>query len=402
MFHKIEDDECKAEYKVEVIEDKELSELEKLMDANYMKFHESLLTFIDNVYDVDVNSTDFTEAEINESILKIDSVKTLFDFIIKCFDNRFNFGIYSIGLERYCRFIADFVIHYACRRIISVGSGHGMLEKIYHIVDPILRLKYSSTFDWVCIDPEPLNFSPFTDDMTKPYIEPKYATVDEMIYKEPECVNNEYILLNWCLPDESNYDYDAILKLNPKGFITLIAIDGHGPGVAGGINFIEFLKNQKIEQKYYLVREIPIKLLPIIKMSSECHLQWWERSNTNSLEDVQYENFDFDVFREAHNDSFWNKVMKIVKHEFAILTEQQNTNMDKFNKNELTEEELSECEFTTCGTFIDDTTNKIIPIYDEEIMKHELTEELITEQREFEKKFKTYLLGYLMDHDPFH
>lgn len=125
--------------------------------------------------------------------------------------------------------------------IISVGSGNGAFEKI---INDKLNLNI------VCIDPDPLKYN--SNSITKPFIVPQYKYVDDII---PFYKDNCILLLNWCDPNDSNYDYDAIIKLNPVCIISVYEVFNNDYGAAGGKKFFDYIYNNN---EYNILNEISI------------------------------------------------------------------------------------------------------------------------------------------------
>ena len=115
---------------------------------------------------------------------------------------------------------------------ISIGSGNGQIESE---LDP----------HFVCVDPK------FMLDIPKP---PLFETAEEIAKEHPEFIQNCNLLLNWCLPNNSTYDYDAIQVLQPKIFVSVIEVFRGENGAAGGEKFHTFL--DKTEE--YEIKRIPL------------------------------------------------------------------------------------------------------------------------------------------------
>jgi hypothetical protein len=113
--------------------------------------------------------------------------------------------------------------------IISVGSGNGKLEKY------LIENGYPNI---ICIDPKV--FSHNKEKIL--YIEPKYDNVDEMISKNPNVVNNCFLMIIYPSREgspDSGYDIEAIKKLCPKRILVLYESIGY----SGSNQLINFLKN---------------------------------------------------------------------------------------------------------------------------------------------------------------
>jgi hypothetical protein len=127
--------------------------------------------------------------------------------------------------------------------IVSIGSGNGGLEWILeNEIDLIQGRKI------ICVDPVPLSFS------EEPLcIAPTYATAQDLVNQRPDLVSNCTLLLNWCPPNESTFDYDAIQLLKPLAFYTIMERYMGLNGAAGGSAFHELL--HQTESPYKLQHE---------------------------------------------------------------------------------------------------------------------------------------------------
>ena len=170
-----------------------------------------------------------------------------------------NPGILRIGLEMCTYVFQSFLFHFIDyfkkgKKIISVGSGNAYFESIMrkHVFDhEKLRL------DIVCIDPDPLHFTPnplpffsrniLSDNIsTKKVvcIKPKFRSVDELIRRNSEIVGNCFLMLIW--PDPSaGYDIEAIHLLKPIGiFIIYKKLERSDSRI------IEYLAGSKVLQQF--------------------------------------------------------------------------------------------------------------------------------------------------------
>ena len=98
---------------------------------------------------------------------------------------------------------------------LSIGSGNGYFESLYH-------QKYPSDPQIICIDPDRLSYN--SRGLSKAFIEPSYATVEE--YKRANPEKNTLLFINWPDP-EIPYDIDSIRSLNPVGFFIIYAMRPH-------------------------------------------------------------------------------------------------------------------------------------------------------------------------------
>jgi len=143
-----------------------------------------------------------------------------------------NKAIKCFGSEVVMNNIKEFINQYPEIPFVSIGSGNGLFEKT---IQDEFGIKI------ICIDPLPESYSP------KPVVlYPEYKTTNELIEKNPEIILNCIMLLNWCNPNESTYDYDAIKELKPIAFISIYETYCGSNGAGGGEKFYNFIKDNKI------------------------------------------------------------------------------------------------------------------------------------------------------------
>jgi hypothetical protein len=128
------------------------------------------------------------------------------------------------SLITYDQCVEKIIKYHMSSRLISVGSGYGVLEK--HIENTYKQKQQK--LELICIDPEPTSYS-FENYPKTPLIFPQYAYIDAyiddylgklQIQLTKEEINNCDLLLCWPSPNESTYDLEAIIKLQPiKVFI---------------------------------------------------------------------------------------------------------------------------------------------------------------------------------------
>jgi len=154
-----------------------------------------------------------------------------------------NLAVQSYGIEASITILYKFCTSYANgkRRIpvVSVGSGTAELEYLVHELCPDI--------EWVCIDPSPDSFRSDRQVMIKP----RYPTVNELIKDRPSIVGGCLLFANWCLPEYSTYDYEAIILLNPYAFLSTIELYNSKPGAAGGFQFHKFIATTTIYRSVY-------------------------------------------------------------------------------------------------------------------------------------------------------
>lgn len=179
-----------------------------------------------------------------------------------------NRAISSFGLDRTADFLDTFISAYPGKRVISVGSGPGLLEYYYineykngeHIIE--------------CVDPD--WDSEYKGEIAKPLYPPKYNYVSELIKKDPVEKDNNILILNWCSPNKSRYDYDAIIDLKPMAFFTTLEFWGTtGVGAAGGELFHNFIRTTN---EYILVHDIGLQ-----GSNMDIRCQWWQRINQDMV-----------------------------------------------------------------------------------------------------------------------
>lgn len=96
--------------------------------------------------------------------------------------------------------------------LVEVGSGDARAMKWLMTVNPKVEA--------YCVDPNPKSYT-----NNEPSIEPCAATVDDLIEKNPDLVQNCVLVLIRPTPS-LRYDIDAIRLLRPRGIFAMISIDG--------------------------------------------------------------------------------------------------------------------------------------------------------------------------------
>ena len=145
-------------------------------------------------------------------------------------------GLGIENVEQYIDFA--FVTNGKDLPIVSVGSGDAETEYAFE------RRHHKKI---ICVDPDPKSFNKGIT-----YIEPEYSYVDDLIQNQPELVGNCHLLLIWPLPNRSEYDVDAIEKLNPLSFVIVYEPSG---GSGGRKLLYSFLPSQNL---YECVSELTI------------------------------------------------------------------------------------------------------------------------------------------------
>lgn len=102
--------------------------------------------------------------------------------------------------------------------IVSVGSGGGYLETALK--------NLHNDLNFVLVDPTPDSFETKEDLGCTP----NFKTVGDLIAQIPEIVNECCVLLPWCFPNDSTYDLEAVVALNPKHIVVLYECIGGACG----------------------------------------------------------------------------------------------------------------------------------------------------------------------------
>lgn len=152
----------------------------------------------------------------------------------------YNNGVQTLKPETVKKYIQTMNSKYKLP-FVSVGSGNAKIE--YE------ALSDDTTINWICVDPDPESFM-FTD---KIYINPQYKFVSSLIEKTTsQIVGNNILFLNWCEPNDSEYDFEAIQKLKPHGVLAIYERYKDSNGAAGGIKFHKLLDDitNKLNNEY--------------------------------------------------------------------------------------------------------------------------------------------------------
>ena len=146
-----------------------------------------------------------------------------------------NKAVKALGLPLLQQYYNEF-----CKRaleqncsIVSVGSGLGTVESaLQHGAS-----ESGTPNTIICIDPEPTSFQIRDKSNTRTEKAPDYATVDDMLQKFSDEEKKFALFINWALPNDSTYDFDAISKLDPM-FILVVCDTSGG---SGGTMFYRWL-----------------------------------------------------------------------------------------------------------------------------------------------------------------
>lgn len=148
-----------------------------------------------------------------------------------------NLAIKSYGMEESENILLKFVETYVLP-VVSMGSGSATLE--YKVQQKNEKIR------WICVDPTPSSWC-----AGEVMIKPQYASVEDLVAAEPELVGKCVLFLNWCLPNESRYDYDAVMLLQPIAFLSTVEFlevgleTPSGNGSAGGELFHGLVVNSE-------------------------------------------------------------------------------------------------------------------------------------------------------------
>lgn len=145
-----------------------------------------------------------------------------------------NLAIKSYGTQVSEDILLKFVESYDLP-VVSVGSGSAKLE--YSVWQKNEKIR------WICVDPEPKSWC-----AGEVMIKPEYTSVENLVAAEPNLVGKCVLFLNWCFPNESRYDYDAMTILQPVAFLSTVeffelVFDDSPNGSAGGKMFHDFIQN---------------------------------------------------------------------------------------------------------------------------------------------------------------
>ena len=143
-------------------------------------------------------------------------------------DKYLNLGVRSFGCDFLVERIGQFYNHYKLP-VVSVGSGMGVLEFL-------VKERYPQT-NIICVDPAPTQW--LGCGRKEPFLAPQYPFVKTLLEKEEELEGNCVLLLNWCCPNDSDYDDQAVKLLQPLAVLTLVEFYYGESGCAGGASFFQ-------------------------------------------------------------------------------------------------------------------------------------------------------------------
>lgn len=130
-----------------------------------------------------------------------------------------NKGINAIGLSIVEKYLAE-LLKVTDKQIVSVGSGDGFVEN---------HLEKTFGINIICVDPKKYENSETCKTS-------EYDTVEQLLKAKPSIKSNCVLFLNWPIPNDSTYDFDAIMSLQPEDIILIF----ESTGSAGGIKLQEW------------------------------------------------------------------------------------------------------------------------------------------------------------------
>lgn len=144
-------------------------------------------------------------------------------------------GVRSFGIDIVSCALEQLVQKYDVP-VVSVGCGLAAIESL------TMDKMHGYRNKWILIDPEPLSYT-FRRMPNKTFERIDYATVDDLVNTQPEIIGNCTLFLNWCIPNESTYDYEAIKKLNPQCILSIFEVFMGSNGSAGGKLFYKWFSH---------------------------------------------------------------------------------------------------------------------------------------------------------------
>jgi hypothetical protein len=113
-----------------------------------------------------------------------------------------------------------------------------------------------------------------------------YNSCDELINNNPAIIGNCILFLNWCLPNCSTYDFEAIIKLKPIAVLSIYEDYDGSNGSAGGKMFYDWTKNNT---DYHLKEEYSLYADKYHNNDDELmdiRISWWQLISLNDVDDV--------------------------------------------------------------------------------------------------------------------
>jgi hypothetical protein len=140
-----------------------------------------------------------------------------------------NRGIRSLGHDLVLTYVQHLADSYDDCPIVSLGSGMGAIESMFP-ADVAPRLIYVDPDYGVYRYDEP-NGSGMA------FRTPDFDTVRDLVATRPEIVGACVLFLDWCHPNASDIDMEAVELLRPRGILAIIERLGTRNGYAGGERF---------------------------------------------------------------------------------------------------------------------------------------------------------------------
>jgi hypothetical protein len=168
--------------------------------------------------------------------------------------------------------------------LVSIGSGVGALESM------------TPNLPWILVDPDPTSFA--CADPILPQRPPDYPLVRDLLSQRSDLVGNCCVVLNWCEPNNSTYDYDAIVDLRPRAVWALHELFYGSNGAAGGERFHEWrsaslLGKPTTLEDYVMITESSLLPHPQSESTMDIRIAWLQRVDTVSA---------------LHNPPIWKKM----------------------------------------------------------------------------------------------
>ncbi len=191
----------------------------------------------------------------------------------------FNVGIKSFGYENVVNIISSFYNKYELP-IVSMGSGIGIIE--------YLSKQKNDNIEWICIDIDdnPLNFpSNANKYINQPFMKVDYNSCDQLISNNNSIVSNCILFLNWCLPNGSTYDFEAIIKLKPIAILSIYEDFDGISGAAGGEMFYHWTQHNTdyhLKEGYSLYAD---KFHTDDDELMDIRINWWQSIELNDIDD---------------------------------------------------------------------------------------------------------------------
>jgi len=180
----------------------------------------------------------------------------------------------------------------------NVDIDFDIFEKLFNVgiksfgyenVIEFLAKKKTKDINWICIDinDNPLDFPTSANQyINKPLMKIDYNSCDQLINDNPDIVENCILFLNWCLPNDSYYDFEAIIKLKPIAVLSIYENFDGMSGAAGGEMFYNWIQNNtdyhlKEDNKLYAdMYHIDDDEIMDIRIS------WWQSIKLNNIDDL--------------------------------------------------------------------------------------------------------------------